>query len=137
MTGQYTALVAEDHPGYRGRIVGLLEASGVRCIAAEDGAEAIDHLQRGTKFDLLVTDLDMPRENGWAVIEAWLASGRAPETIVMVTGEADSRDVQERCAAGGICLVHKLAVGTRFQPAVAAALAHVDASPRPPSVEGG
>jgi CheY-like chemotaxis protein len=113
-----TALVAEDHPHYLGRVTALLAGLGVQPVTATDGVEAITYLGTGGPADLLVTDLDMPRENGWAVIEAWLASGRPVERVIMVTGEADSRDVQERCRTGGIRLIHKVALDARLGSAV-------------------
>ncbi|MGH2587439.1 MAG: response regulator [Dehalococcoidia bacterium] len=124
--GQPTALVAEDHPAYLGRVTALLEELGLRTVGAVAGAQAIAYLAGGGTADLLVTDLDMPHENGWAVIDAWLARGRTPETVVMVTGEADDRTVQERCAAGGICLIHKAALDARLADAIRNALAGLD-----------
>ena len=113
-----TALVAEDHPAYLARVSAALSALGVAVVAANDGAQAIELLVSGAPIDLLVTDLDMPRENGWVVIDAWLARGRSAETVLMVTGEADSREVQRRCEAGRIRLIHKISLNAQFATAV-------------------
>jgi len=126
---QRTALVAEDHPVYMGRVTALLAQLGLRAVNAVDGAKAIAYLAGGGEADLLVTDLDMPHENGWAVIDAWLAGGRSPATVMMVTGEADDRTVQERCAAGGIRLIHKAALDARLADAIRDALAGLDGAP--------
>ena len=121
------ALVAEDHPTYIERVTALLDGWGVECVRAVDGAAAIAQITAGTPLDLLVTDLDMPHHTGWDVIEAWLAAGRPPQTVIMVTGEADSLDVQERCAAGGIRLIHKVAIMAQLERAVQDVLRYLDA----------
>jgi CheY-like chemotaxis protein len=120
-----TALVAEDHPGYRERVTASLRAAGLRCVVTEDGADAIAFLEGGGAADLLVTDLEMPRRDGWAVIEAWLGSGRPVETILLLTGEADRRDVRERCTAHSVRLLHKLAFESRFGGALIELMAAV------------
>lgn len=117
-------LLAEDHPRYRQRLHALLEGWGLTVTAAADGRRARELLDT-TMFDLLVTDLEMPHYTGFEVIEAWLRRGGRPEHVIMVTGEADAADVQARCAAGGICLIHKLAIDTRLAAAVQAALARI------------
>jgi CheY-like chemotaxis protein len=116
--GTWTALVAEDHPHYLRRVSALLASLDVRAVTAVDGAQAIAHLNSHGRFDLLVTDLDMPHENGWAVIDAWLLAGLPVSSVIMVTGEADSRDVQERCRIGGIRLLHKVALDAHFPSAI-------------------
>lgn len=119
-----TALIAEDHPSYRARVSGLLTGWGLETVVAVDGHQAIRALEAaaGGRIDLLVTDLEMPHFTGFEVIDAWLRGGGRPEAVIMVTGEADSRDVQDRCAAGNIRLIHKLAINTRFESAVREAL---------------
>jgi CheY-like chemotaxis protein len=123
MSGGRVALVAEDHPTYIERVAGLLEGWGLTCVRAADGAQAIAHLDAGGAADLLVTDLDMPHKDGWQVIDAWLASGRAASAIIMVTGEADHPDVRARCAEQGIRLLHKIALRLSFELAVQETLA--------------
>jgi CheY-like chemotaxis protein len=116
-----TVLVAEDHPVYRARIAGLLEGWGLRTLVAADGRAALRVIE-GDTVDLVVTDLEMPHYTGFEVIEGWLRRGGRPEAVIMVTGEADARDVRDRCAAGGIRLLHKTAIDTRFEEAVRDAL---------------
>ena len=121
-----TVLVAEDHPVYRERVVRFLEAWGLQVTAAPDGREALALLDGGLAADLLVTDLDMPHHTGWDVIDGWLRRGGRAEAIIMVTGEADDLGVQQRCAAGGIRLIHKMAFAAQFQGAVEDALAWLE-----------
>ncbi len=108
---------------YRERVVSALETWGLHVTAAPDGREALTLLSSGLSLDLLVTDLDMPHHTGWDVIDGWLARGGSSEAIIMVTGEADDLGVQQRCEAGGIRLIHKMAFMVQFQGAVEDALA--------------
>jgi CheY-like chemotaxis protein len=125
MNSSLTVLVAEDHPTYRARVVGLLEGMGLRVLSAPDGREALKALEAHTGIDLLVTDLEMPHYTGFEVIEAWYRRGGAASAVIMVTGEADSLDVRGRCAAEGVRLIHKTGIAAYFADAVHEAVARL------------
>jgi CheY-like chemotaxis protein len=131
MTPPITVLVAEDHPNYRARVVGLLEALGLDVIAAEDGLLALKALEQHPGIRLLVTDLEMPHYTGFEVIEAWYRRGGDASAVIMVTGEADSLDVRTRCAAEGVRLIHKTGIAAYFEDAVRDALSRLTAGHRP------
>ncbi|MDB6060959.1 MAG: cheAY40H-2 [Verrucomicrobiaceae bacterium] len=57
-------LVAEDSITSRMLLRGVLEAAGYRVVVAVDGEDAFTKLQADT-FDLLVSDVDMPRMSGF------------------------------------------------------------------------
>jgi len=59
-----TVLVAEDEPSVRGFVTMLLQSVGYRVFEAQDGQDALDVASRIGSFDLLVTDVMMPRLNG-------------------------------------------------------------------------
>ncbi len=111
-------LVAEDHPGYRDKVAGLLAGWGLAVALANDGRQAIRLLRAGPLPDLLVTDLAMPYATGFEVIDAWLAARGDVRAVIMVTGEADAMDVRIRCAGLGVALLHKAAIDARFERAV-------------------
>ena len=58
-------LVAEDDAVVRGMIARLLVEEGYDVVVARDGTEAVDHALEGQPFDLLITDIRMPRMDGW------------------------------------------------------------------------
>jgi CheY-like chemotaxis protein len=124
-----TVLVAEDHPSYRARVIGLLEKMGLRVLPTADGREALKALEAHANIDLLVTDLEMPHYTGFEVIEAWYRRGGEARHVIMVTGEADSLDVRRRCAAEGIRLIHKTGIAAYFEDAVRAALGQLAGAP--------
>lgn len=65
-------LIAENELALREFIARGLEQRGHKVTMAQDGSDAIDHLKKG-KFDLLLTDIDMPIMDGIALA---LSAGR-------------------------------------------------------------
>lgn len=65
-------LVAENELALREFIARGLEQRGHKVTMGQDGADALAHLKKG-KFDLLLTDIDMPIMDGIALA---LAAGR-------------------------------------------------------------
>ncbi|MCC9607522.1 chemotaxis protein CheW [Blastopirellula sp. JC732] len=59
-------LLAEDSDFFRRQVRGFLEEAGFQVVDAEDGQVAWETLQQGEyHFDLIVTDIEMPRMNGF------------------------------------------------------------------------
>jgi CheY-like chemotaxis protein len=81
-----TVLVAEDEPLVRMIAVEVLRDAGYIVQEACDGVEALEVLD-GAAIDLLITDIQMPRLNGYQLAEAAMA--RWPNLkILLVTGYA-------------------------------------------------
>jgi CheY-like chemotaxis protein len=79
-------LVTEDEPLVRMVAVEVLRESGHEVLEAQDGLEALEIL-RESAADLLVTDIQMPRMNGYQLVE--VAMERWPRMkILLVTGYA-------------------------------------------------
>lgn len=78
-------LMAEDEP-LAAEVIeeGLIEA-GFEVLAANDGQEALDLAANGAGFDLLLTDLKMPRLDGKELI-ARLRAERPGLPVVVMTG---------------------------------------------------
>jgi two-component system chemotaxis sensor kinase CheA len=85
-------LVADDSVTTRALEKSILEAAGYDVLAAADGEAAWSLLhERGA--DLLVSDVEMPRMDGFALAEAVRASLRFRELpIVLVTARESERD---------------------------------------------
>ena len=64
-----TILVADDDPGIRKLLEGVLHSSGYRVLEASDGRQAVEHLGNN-QVDLLITDLLMPDQEGIETIRA-------------------------------------------------------------------
>ena len=84
-------LVAEDEPAVREFLVRGLGSVGYEVTAVEDGEQALGQLaQPEQAFDLLITDIVMPRMDGISL--ALTASRDHPDMkIIMISGYADAR----------------------------------------------
>jgi chemosensory pili system protein ChpA (sensor histidine kinase/response regulator) len=61
-------LLVDDSVSVRKFVGHMLERAGFRVVTATDGAEALQHLGE-TTVDAVITDLEMPRVNGYELIE--------------------------------------------------------------------
>lgn len=94
-------LVVDDDPSTVSAMRRLLESDGHHVAAYTAGAEAA-HAMRHATFDAIVTDVDMPGADGFAVLHA--AREHHPRACrVAVTGRAES--AFHRLAAAGACIV--------------------------------
>ncbi|WP_224244851.1 hybrid sensor histidine kinase/response regulator [Hyalangium gracile] len=85
-------LLADDSPTTRALEQSLLEAAGYEVLACADGAEAWERLQR-VGADALVTDVEMPRMDGFALTEAVRTSPRFSRLpVVLVTARDKPED---------------------------------------------
>ena len=79
------ALLVDDDPLVRMVVAGILDTLGFEVIEAEDGKEALAALSAERGIDVLVTDVLMPRLDGWTLAEqARLAHPELP--VIYVTG---------------------------------------------------
>ena len=82
--GRPRVLIADDASGMRTYLRVILTGAGFDCMEAGDGGEAFDAIM-AERFDLLITDLDMPGMDGFQLISAISllpkSSGR-PQIIV-------------------------------------------------------
>jgi len=91
-------LVVDDESTVRTVLTDVLTAAGHQVIEAADGAEAIERVHAET-FDLVLTDLAMPRVSGWQVARA--AKQAAPGVpVFLVTGFGVELSADERRANG-------------------------------------
>jgi CheY-like chemotaxis protein/anti-sigma regulatory factor (Ser/Thr protein kinase) len=91
-------LVVDDEEQVGAMLGDVLETGGHRVVVLADGAEAIDRF-RAEAFDLVFTDLAMPRVSGWQVAQAVKAV--APTVpVILVTGFGVELSAEERRAQG-------------------------------------
>ena len=62
-------LIVDDEAPLRRTLQVTLTGLGCQVTLAEDGVDALGKLEK-TRFDLVVTDVRMPRADGFAVLEA-------------------------------------------------------------------
>jgi two-component system chemotaxis sensor kinase CheA len=60
-------LLVDDSPFFRNMLTPVLQAAGFKVTAVESGREALEKIENGVAFDVVVTDLDMPEMDGFAL----------------------------------------------------------------------
>ena len=88
-------LVVDDSITSRSLERSILEAHGYRVRVAVDGLEALD-LLRIERADLIITDVQMPRMDGFGLVEALKADARLKEIPVIIVSSLESPEDQER-----------------------------------------
>lgn len=98
MKSEYSALVVDDEQAVRALAARALSDAGFRCDQAADGLEA-EALLKKERYDAVVTDLRMPRENGHALAAKILARRPRP-VIVVLTGVLEPSLAEDLIARG-------------------------------------
>jgi two-component system chemotaxis sensor kinase CheA len=95
-----TVLVVDDSLTTRTLEKGILEANGYVVLIAVDGVEALARL-REEPVDLVITDVQMPRMNGFELLDEIKKDSRLAHLPVIVVTSLDKREDQERGLALG------------------------------------
>ncbi len=99
-TRSLRALVVDDEESIRLLAVAALSNEGFVCDMADDGQSAWQHISESkTPYDLVVTDLAMPRRNGHALAVDLLALPERP-LVAILTGVTDPRLTRDLIARG-------------------------------------
>ena len=85
MTRLRTVLVVDDDPAILKVLCAELDAAGYQTMPAADGAEAL-MIADNTTPDVIVTDLAMPRRDGFAVIAGVRRTSQTPIIVLSVRG---------------------------------------------------
>lgn len=88
-------LVAEDSITARTLLRSILETAGYRVATAVDGADAFAQVRDGN-FDLVVSDVDMPRMSGFELTEKIRGDKRLSGLPVVLVTALESREDRER-----------------------------------------
>ena len=91
-----TILVVDDSITTRTLQKSILEAQGYRVLLSVDGLDALTTLRSGVALvDLVVADIEMPRMDGFALLQAIKADpGLASIPVVLMTSRGDPEDVR-------------------------------------------
>jgi two-component system chemotaxis sensor kinase CheA len=92
--------VAEDSFTSRSLLRNILAFAGYQVSCAVDGLEALSLLQNET-FDLLVSDLEMPRLDGFELTQRVRADSRLADLPVVLVTALDTPADRERGMAAG------------------------------------
>lgn len=102
-----SVLVADDSVTSRSLMKGMLESAGYQVKTVVDGTEAFACLQ-DEHFDLLISDVEMPRMDGFNLCEKVRGSEKTPDIpIILVTSMDAPADRERGMEAGADALVSK------------------------------
>ncbi|MBI4326518.1 MAG: hybrid sensor histidine kinase/response regulator [Chloroflexi bacterium] len=90
-----TVLVVEDSITSRLLLKGILESAGYKVKTAVDGVDAFTAL-RAESFDLVVSDVEMPRLNGFDLTAKIRADQKLAELPVVLVTALETREDRER-----------------------------------------
>lgn len=93
-------LIAEDDEALRGLLQKLLEREGYKVVAAPDGAAALGLIER-FPIDVVVSDIDMPRLDGWGLLRTLRADHVTREIPVVLLSAYEDSVMTLRAAKSG------------------------------------
>ena len=102
------ALVVEDSPPMRKMIVfALSRIRELHVVEADDGVDALRRIA-GTKFDIIITDINMPILDGLKLVKRLRADEAYKDVpIIIITTEGAEEDRQRALALGANAYITK------------------------------
>lgn len=104
-----TILVVDDSITTRTLEKSILEAQGFRVLLSVDGLDALNLLRSGeVAVDLVVADVEMPRLDGFGLLQAMKNDPRlAPVPVILMTSRASAEDVRRGLDLGAGAYITK------------------------------
>ena len=93
-------LAIDDSPTMRGLVASSLEPRGFQIHLAEDGIDGLERLPEADPH-LVITDINMPRLDGFGVIEGVRASPTHASVPVLVLTTESGADLKDRARRAG------------------------------------
>lgn len=92
-------LIVEDHTPTRLAMIKLIRDAGADVTAARDGEEGLGYLLT-QKFDVLLTDLRMPKLDGFELLTQAenLPASHRPARVIAISGEYEAGALHGRAA---------------------------------------
>jgi len=101
-----TVLVIDDDIGFRLMMQKLLESAGYQVICGEEGQSGLEAAW-DTKPDIIISDMDMPINDGYKTIEMFRSDPEVKAPVIVVSGVVDLRDAQLVLDAGASAFFRK------------------------------
>jgi two-component system chemotaxis sensor kinase CheA len=95
-------LFVDDSAFFRNMLSPVLQAAGYEVTALAGAKEALTLFERGARFDVVVSDIEMPEMDGFAFGEALRANARTMHLPVIALTSTLSPSVASKCEASGM-----------------------------------
>jgi two-component system chemotaxis sensor kinase CheA len=96
-----TLLFVDDSAFFRNMLVPVLKAAGYDVMAVGAADEALALIRKGQKFDVIVSDIEMPGMNGFELAEAIRADARSAHVPIIALSSIASPATIERGRQAG------------------------------------
>jgi two-component system chemotaxis response regulator CheY len=93
-------LTIDDSPTMRGIVAAVLEPNGFEVHLANDGVEGLERLPAADPH-LVITDINMPRLDGFGVIEGVRASSSHASVPILVLTTESAAELKDRARRAG------------------------------------
>ena len=93
-------LIVDDEPMIRNILRTVVEAEGFKADTAQDGQEAVEHLQ-GAHYQMVLTDMRMPAMNGIELVQILKGHPVYRNIPILAVSGASSRQVRQECLTAG------------------------------------
>ncbi len=100
MTDTTRILTVDDSASMRALLNHALSTSGFDVVQAEDGIEALEWLATN-EADVVITDINMPRLDGFGLIERLRGGSRHRDRPILVLTTESSDEKKQRARAAG------------------------------------
>ncbi|GFK95524.1 Chemotaxis protein CheY [Fundidesulfovibrio magnetotacticus] len=96
-----TILIVDDSKTVRNLVAFIMKKEGFKVVTAEDGLDGLERLYSADRIDLIISDINMPRMDGFTFIK----SVREQEAyrdipIVVLSTEGQEKDIQAGLSIG-------------------------------------
>ena len=91
-----SVLLVDDSPFFLNMLTPVLQAAGYSVTAVERAQDALTLISQGSRFDVVVTDIDMPELDGFALAERLRADARAAHLPIVGLSSVVSAEAVER-----------------------------------------
>ena len=122
-SGKPRVMVADDDPIMRMLLKKFIEGAGYEAVEAADGEEALTKIAEGPAPDLLISDINMPKLNGYDLVKGVRESlGLVDLPVIMLTTEGSDKSQELAFTLGADDYVIKPFKGPLVMARVTAAL---------------
>ncbi len=94
-------MVVDDSKTIRNLLAFVMKAEGFKVSTAEDGLDGLEQLYNGAKVDLIISDINMPRMDGFTFIKTLRQQEAYKDTpIIVLSTEGQEKDIQKGMSFG-------------------------------------
>lgn len=100
-SGKRRVLLIDDSPFFRNMLTPLLMVAGYDVVSLESPFKALELSEAGEKFDLIISDIEMPEMNGFEFAAKIRAGGEWQRTpLLALSSHATQKDIEHGAKVG-------------------------------------